>query len=49
MTIEFANQVMYRQRGDLDSRRRVLEVPELSEAWRRTLTGRLAELTEMMR
>ncbi len=49
VTIEFANQVMFRQRDDLDSLRRVLDVPELSDAWRRTLTGRLAELTEMMR
>jgi len=48
VTVEFANQVLYHQRDDLDSRR-VLDVPELSEAWRKTLTRRLAEMTDKIR
>ena len=49
VTVEFANQVLYHQRDDLDSLRRVLDVPELSEAWRKTLTRRLADMTEKIR
>jgi len=44
VTVEFANQVMYRQRDDVESLRRVQAVPELSGAWRRRLTERLAEM-----
>jgi MOSC domain-containing protein YiiM len=44
VTVEFANQVMYEHRDDLDSLRRLLAVPELSDAWRETLTERMAEL-----
>lgn len=41
VTVEFANQVMYRQRIDVESLQRVLAVAELSGAWRRTLSNRL--------
>ncbi len=41
VTVEFANQVMYRQRRDLESLRRVLDVEALSGAWRRSLQRRL--------
>jgi MOSC domain-containing protein YiiM len=41
VTVEFANQVMYRQRPDIESLRRVLEVEALSGAWRRSLQKRL--------
>ena len=47
VTIEFANQVMYEHRDDLDSLRRLLAVPELSDAWRKTLLERLADVTEI--
>lgn len=43
VTVEFANQVMYEQRDDLDSLRRLLAVPELSAVWRETLSERLVE------
>jgi MOSC domain-containing protein YiiM len=43
VTVEFANQVMYEQRHDLDSLRRLLAVPELSAVWRGTLSERLVE------
>ncbi len=41
VTIEFANQVMYRQRADADSLRRVLAVDALADAWRLNLSRRL--------
>ena len=41
VTVEFANQVMYRQRPDIESLRRVLAVETLSGAWRRSLSRRL--------
>jgi len=41
VTVEFANQVMYRQRPDIESLRRVLDVEALSGAWRRSLSRRL--------
>jgi MOSC domain-containing protein YiiM len=41
VTVEFANQVMYRQRVDAESLRRVLAVAELSAAWRGSLSSRL--------
>jgi len=47
VTIEFANQVMVEHRDDLDSLRRLLAVPELSDAWRKTLLERLADVTEI--
>jgi MOSC domain-containing protein YiiM len=44
VTVEFSNQVMYEHRHDADSLRRLLAVPELSEAWRGTLMERLGKL-----
>ena len=44
VTVAFANQVMYEQRDDLDSLRRLLAVPELSAAWRETLLERLEKI-----
>lgn len=41
VTVEFANQVMYRQRPDLESLHRVLAVEALSPEWRRSLSRRL--------
>lgn len=41
VTVSFANQVMYKQRTDPYSLRRVLDVSELSEAWRETLSQRI--------
>jgi len=43
VTVEFANQVMYRQRADAESLRQVLAVEALSEAWRYTLARRLKD------
>jgi MOSC domain-containing protein YiiM len=42
VTVEFANQVVYRQREDRASLERVLAVDALSEAWRTSLSRRLA-------
>jgi MOSC domain-containing protein YiiM len=41
LTVEFANQVMYRQRPDRASLERVLAVEALSDAWRKSLSKRL--------
>lgn len=41
ITVEFANQVMYRHRPDLESLHRVLAVEALSAEWRRSLSRRL--------
>ncbi|MBM4422973.1 MAG: MOSC domain-containing protein [Chloroflexi bacterium] len=41
VTVAFANQVMYRHRTDPHSLYRVLAVPELSIAWRETLSQRI--------
>lgn len=41
VTVEFANQVMYRQRPDAESLERVLAVEALSAEWRRSLSRRL--------
>ncbi len=42
VTVEFANQVMYRQRDGIESLQRVLAVAELSAAWRESLSKRIA-------
>lgn len=44
MRVEEANRIMYRQRTDIGSIRSLLEVPELSESWRKQLTKRLNAL-----
>jgi MOSC domain-containing protein YiiM len=41
VTIEFVNQILYKQRTDSESIRRALSVPELSVACRRSLESRL--------
>lgn len=41
VTVSFANEVVYKIRTDSDSIRRILAVPELSAAWRETLSQRL--------
>lgn len=41
VTVEFANQVLYHQRDDVESLKRVLEVEALSPSWRTTLEKRL--------
>ena len=41
VTVEFANEVMYRHRPDLESLERVLAVEALSKEWRRSLSRRL--------
>ena len=39
--VEFANQVMYYQRNDKQSRLRLLGVDALSDSWRKILSKRL--------
>jgi MOSC domain-containing protein YiiM len=41
VTVQFANQVMFRQLPDRESLERILAVPALSAAWRETLSKRL--------
>jgi MOSC domain-containing protein YiiM len=41
VTVEFANQVVYKQRADRASLERLLEVEALSKAWRASLSKRL--------
>lgn len=41
VSVQFANRVMHRQLPDLESLRRLLSVPALSEAWREALQRRL--------
>jgi len=43
ITVEFANQVMYRHRPDLESLHQVLAVEALSAEWRRSLSRRLSK------
>lgn len=41
VTVDFANQIMYHERGDVEGMRQLLAIPELSGSWRKTLMKRL--------
>lgn len=41
VTISFANSIMYHEKGNIDEIQRILDVQELSDSWRQTLTKRL--------
>ena len=46
VTVAESNRVMHRDRDDVEGLRRLLAVPELAQAWRETLRGRLGRARE---